>query len=128
MAGVHRTPLRLHLRRMRADELEHAQPGVGALLLELGIVLVEEAVRRAGVDDDLVLDAGRIQRLVEALHVLERDSLVRAAKESEHRAGELTDALDRRRAASRAVGHSIEADDSFQIAPLVRLLQGLPAA
>ena len=50
---------------MRGDERERAPPGVVRRVGELGLLAIEEAVRRAVVDDDLVLDAGAGQRLLE---------------------------------------------------------------
>ena len=41
---------------MRVDEREHAPPRVVGRIGEVGLLAIEEAVRRAVVDDDLVLD------------------------------------------------------------------------
>ena len=51
------------------------------------MLAVEEAVRRAVVDHDLVLDTGCAERLVERPRVLDRDSGVVAALEGEDRRG-----------------------------------------
>src|SRR5262245_32682159 len=56
------------------DEVEHAQPGVGGLFLILGVMPVEEAVRGARIDDDLVFSASLGQRLVELFDVVEGDA------------------------------------------------------
>ena len=50
---------------MRVDERERAAPGVGRRVGELGLLAIEEAVRRTVVDDELVLDAGAGERLLE---------------------------------------------------------------
>jgi hypothetical protein len=42
-------------RRASLDEPPHASPGVVGLLLELGLLSIEEAVGRVRFDDDLVL-------------------------------------------------------------------------
>ena len=47
---------------MRVDERERAAPRVLGRVRELRLLAVEEAVRRAVVDDDLVLDARVGQR------------------------------------------------------------------
>ena len=80
--------------------------GVG-VLLELA---VEEAVRRARVGDDLVLDPGRGQRRVEGRVVLGGDVRVVAGLEREDRRGELGGALRRARVAVSLAGHPVEAD------------------
>ena len=61
------------------EEREDAVPGVLGVGGELLVLAVEEAVRRAGVDHDLVLDAGGVERLVERLRVLDGDPGVVAA-------------------------------------------------
>src|SRR5262249_33305696 len=56
-------------RRMPTNELQHAPPGVGGLLLVLDVVPVKEAVRRTGIDNHLVIHTGLGQRLVELLDI-----------------------------------------------------------
>ena len=63
---------------MALDELDRAAPGVIGVRLELDLLAVEEAVRRAVVDDHLVLDPRRRERRVEGLVVLDGDRRVGA--------------------------------------------------
>src|SRR5258706_5788272 len=101
-------------RRVGPDETQHTLPGIRRLGLILLIGAVEEAVRRARVGDQLVLDARGGERLIELLDALSRDALVRAAEESQHRAFELRRLCGRRDAgkALRAGGIAVEADDA----------------
>src|SRR5579884_4366540 len=123
-----RDTLRL-LGRVRADELEHAHPGVGRLLLELGVLAVEEAVRRAGVHHDLVVNAGLAERLVEPLDGVERDALVRAAEEAEDGALELGRRLGGGGSALAPLGDAaVEPDDAGEAVVLRGLQEGVAAA
>ena len=70
---------------MAADEGERALPRVGRGVRELLLLAVEEAVRRAVVRDDLVLDARGGQRGVEGSIVLGGDVPVGACLEREDR-------------------------------------------
>src|SRR5581483_11573361 len=92
------------------DEREHAPPRVLGRLRELLLLAVEEAVRGARVRDDLVLDAGRGERLVEGRVHLGGDVLVGARLEREDRALHPVDALDRAGAGAAAAGDAVEAD------------------
>src|SRR5262249_58470917 len=65
--------------RVLTHERLHALPGVGRRVLELGVLSVEETVRRAWVHDRLVLDVGLLADGVERVDVLLRNALVRAA-------------------------------------------------
>src|SRR3954470_23721805 len=67
-----------------ADEGLHALPGIGRGLRELGELAIEEAVRRAGVDLHVVLDAGLLEGAVELIDVRLRDALVGAAEDRLH--------------------------------------------
>src|ERR1043166_319167 len=58
---------------MALDEREDAVPGVLGGVREVFLAAVEEAVRRAVVGDDLVLDSRLLKCLVEGLVVLGRD-------------------------------------------------------
>src|SRR5215213_1563306 len=93
------------------EEREHAAPRV---LAGLGVLLeaaVEERVRRAGVDDDLVLHAGGGERVLEGVELLGRDALVRAAVEAEDRPPHVHRAVDRRRVApALGIEAAVEAD------------------
>src|SRR5256885_10870524 len=71
------------------DEPERPTPGVIGCLLELLLLAVEEAVRRAPELDELVLDIREPQRALELEVVLVADSLVGAALQSEDRAAHL---------------------------------------
>src|SRR5947207_11544622 len=75
------------------DELERAPPGVLGGVLELFLLAVEEAVRRALVLDQLVLLARIGQRLLERDVVLVADRLVRPGLPREDRRLELSHAL-----------------------------------
>src|SRR5260370_12325935 len=72
--------------RVVGDELQAQAPRLGGLLGELLLLAVEEAVRRAREDHDLVLDIAPGECLVELVDLRLRDTLVRAAEEAEHRA------------------------------------------
>src|SRR5215211_6734071 len=78
------------------DERQHAPPGVLARLGVLLVAAVEEGVRRAGIGDDLVLDAGVRERAVERVDLVGRDVGVVAAVEAEHRPAHVDGAVDRR--------------------------------
>src|SRR5207253_5847126 len=75
------------------DEIEHPLPGACRVVGELLVAAVEEAVRGAGVRDDLVLDRGRGQRFVELGVELGRDVLVVARLERQDRRLDLAGAL-----------------------------------
>src|SRR4051812_13696052 len=79
---------------VRLDEVERAPPGVVGRLLELLLLAVEEAVRRAVELDQLVLLAGPAERLLELEVVLVRDALVGPALEGQDRRLELWHELD----------------------------------
>src|SRR5437588_160411 len=72
-----------HELRQALEEGERPAPGVVRGVCELLLLAVEEAVRGAGVDDELVIDAGvgqgRLERVVQVL----RDVLVVAGLERE---------------------------------------------
>ena len=70
---------------------------------ELLLLAVEEAVRRAGVDDELVLDPCLLERPLERLHVLRRDPRVVAAHQPEDRRADVGGAIGRPRCPSCAV-------------------------
>src|SRR5215211_2301967 len=100
------------------DELEHASPRVVGRVGELLLLAVEEAVRRALVGDELVLDAGLLQRGVERGDVLGANRLIRTAHQPEDRRLELAGALSRARRAVRALAWSpVEADRAGQAVP-----------
>ena len=79
------------------DELEHARPGVLGRAGELVPLAVEEAVRRALVDDQLVLDARVGERSLEGLVVLGGDVLVGTGLQREQRCLDLRGELLRAR-------------------------------
>src|SRR5204863_4892519 len=80
--------------RMRLDKGERALPGVVGRRLELLLLAVEEAVRRALELDQLVLLAHRAQRLLELEVVLVRDGLVSPALQGQDRRLELRHEVD----------------------------------
>src|SRR5919206_504478 len=85
VAFARRPAVRLRRRRARgADEAEDAPPGVLARLSMLVEPTIEEGMRRAVVDDDLVRDAGAVERRSELLDRLRRDRFVGAAEQPEH--------------------------------------------
>ena len=112
----HLRPLREGRRALRADpppapsallvdEAQDALPRIGRCVGELLLLAVEEAVRRAVVRHELVLDAGLGEGLLEGGVVLGRDVLVVAGLEREDRALHLAGALGRaRRLALLAAG------------------------
>src|SRR5207244_11901990 len=75
--------------RVRRDELKGTSPGVVRSLLELFLLAVEEAVRRAFELDELVLDPREPERALELEVVLVADALVGAALQREDRAAHL---------------------------------------
>src|SRR6187200_1565267 len=100
------------------DEGECAIPGVGGRVRELLELAVEEAVRSAVVDRDLVLDARLVESALELLDDVNRDPLVRAAHQRENRRLQLGRLLRR---ADRAVAAdprpAVEADRSGKAVP-----------
>src|SRR5438552_3071359 len=90
-----RYPLRRSL-RVPGEEIQGAPPGVVRVPLELLLLAVEEAVRRALVDHDLVLDPGGVERRVEGVVVLDRNGGVRASLEREDRSLHPRHLLERR--------------------------------
>src|SRR5687767_5837132 len=103
-------------RREAADEREDAPPGVGRGIGVLVGLSVEEAVRRTVVGDQVVLDPGGAQRLLEFRDVLGRDALVGAAEQAEDRTSELVRHVRRRRhaCAPRSDRPAVKADRSGQ--------------
>src|SRR4051794_6431076 len=95
------------------DERKGAAPRVLGGVRELLLLTVEEAVRRARVGHDLVLDAGRGQRLVEGGVVLGGDVLVVACLEGEDRRLHFAGALDRARRLP-ASGLPVEPDRALE--------------
>src|SRR5262249_59615275 len=71
--------------RVATYELEGAFPRILGCLCVLGLLAVEEAVRRAVIGDQLVRDAGCGESLGEATVVLGGDGLVVAGLEGEDR-------------------------------------------
>jgi hypothetical protein len=92
------------------DELERAPPRVVGCVLELPLLAVEEAVRRAVVRDDLVLDAVLRERAAERGVVVGGDVLVRARLQREDRAFDGGGARDDARPAPLARRRAVEAD------------------
>src|SRR5438128_12271119 len=77
------------------DECLDASPGIGRGLRELGLLSIEEAVRRARVDRRIVLDAGLAARGVELVDGGLGNSLIGAAEEREYAALVARDGIDR---------------------------------
>src|SRR6266849_11214980 len=73
----------LRRRRMGRDKAQHLPPGVGGCFGKLLVAAIEEAMCRAGVDNNLIVDAGSLDFLLELMHLLYRDALVSAAEEAE---------------------------------------------
>src|SRR5262245_25368121 len=88
---------RLPERRLRAgfEEREHFRPRIVRGVRELLLLAVEEAVRRALVRHELVLDARVLQRALKGGVVLGGDVLVGARLQREDRRLELAGALGR---------------------------------
>src|SRR5207253_6181776 len=99
--GAHRDPPRflrrddakLHALAMALDEVENAIPGIFGGRGEVLVAAVEEAMRRSLVDDELVLDPGLRERLLEGLVLLGRDVLVVACLQREDRRLDLAGAM-----------------------------------
>ena len=113
-ATVRVAPVILCLRGMGGDKAQHLFPGIGG---GVGVILeaaIEEAVGRAGIDDDLILDARLLHALLELMHLLDRDGLVSAAEETEQGIPFLcTDVYDRfGRACHLPAQAAVEAYDS----------------
>src|SRR5450759_1983211 len=68
---------------MGRDKAQHLFPGVGGCISEFLVAAVEEAMCRARVDNNLMLDAGLLHTLLELMHLLYRNALVSAAKETQ---------------------------------------------
>ncbi len=100
---------------MAVQEPEHPPPGV---LAHVGVLIeapVEERVWGPGVHVSLVLDAGGRERLVEPLDILNRDRLILATEQAEHRAAHLGGAIDRAGDPEpRSVEDPVEADRGRQ--------------
>src|SRR4029077_12049946 len=95
---------------VRVDERERAAPRVLGRVRELLLLAVEEAVRCAVVDDDLMLDARSGERTIERRVVVRRDALVVAGLQGEDRARDRVDALARACPAPRPGRRAVEAD------------------
>src|SRR5579862_3231892 len=108
--------------RTCGDEVERALPrGVGRGL-ELLLLAVEEAVRRAVELDELVVLAVLVQHPLELDVVLMRDALVGAALQREDRRGELRDEVD------HPARPSVETDGAGEAMPRRRSGPGAAAA
>src|SRR5437763_2378528 len=95
------------------DELENAAPGVLRRLRVLLVAPVEEAVRRALVRDQLVLDAGLRERALEGRVRLRRDVGVGPGLEREDGRLHLSGTIDRPgRAVAPPARNPVEADSS----------------
>src|SRR5947207_6286035 len=94
---------------MALDEVEDALPGVLGRVCELLLLAVEEAVRRALVADELVVDPRVGERLLEGRVVLGGDVLVGPGLQREDRRVDLSGPLGRPRAVALG-GHAVEAD------------------
>src|SRR5256714_12993142 len=90
------------------DELECSPPGIVRRLLELLLLAVEEAVRRAFELDELVLDIREPQRALELEVVLVADSLVGAALQGEDRAAHLRHKRQRARRPPAEADRAVE--------------------
>ena len=96
---------------------------------ELVLLAVEEAVRRAFVGDDLVLDARIGERLLEGCVVLGRDVLVGAGLERKDRSLQLSGALDRPRCPVAPFARpAVETDRACEPVTARRREPGVPAA
>ena len=80
---------------MPLDEGKNPAPRIGRGVGELLLLPIEEAVRGAVVNHDLVLDTGLRERLLEGAHLIDGDALVGAAHQPEDRRLELAGPLRR---------------------------------
>src|SRR5947207_1389133 len=102
---------------MTLEELEHPAPGVLRGFRVILLLAVEEAVRRPLVGDELVLDAGVLERSLEGGVLIGGDVLVGAGLEREDRRLDLGCALDRPGTAAALAGHAVEADRAREPVP-----------
>src|SRR5579885_655301 len=70
---------------MSGNEGQDALPGIGGFVGEFFVAAVEEAVRRAGIDDDFVFDTRFVQVFIELVYLLHGNALVGSAIEAEER-------------------------------------------
>src|SRR5918994_7351759 len=111
------------------DERENAFPGVVGSLGKRLVAPIEEAVRRAVVDDHLVVDACKVERVVEILDVLWPNRFVGTAHQREYRRLELARALRRARGSVRRLAWpAVEADRACEAVPGRSGEPGMPAA
>jgi streptomycin 6-kinase len=98
------------------QELQQPLPRVGgraAVALPAEVVHLEEAVRAAGIDDDLVRHPGPAQLFVERVRHRRRHERVGVAEHAEHRAAQPRNELVRqRRISAQLTGPRIERDDT----------------
>src|SRR4051795_8767891 len=96
-------------RHLSFKEGEDAAPGVLARVGELLLLAVEEGVRRARVDVEVVLDARLVEAAGELVDLVLRDPLVGAAEQAEDRPVHLRRTCERAlEAALRAVEAAVE--------------------
>src|SRR5437868_2282577 len=101
--------------RVCGDKAKHTCPGIGRGAGKLCRPPVKEAVRSAGIRDNLVWHTGGVQLVLESRHLLRWNPLLRPAEEREERVPDLPGALQDGAAAPEVAGEArVEADDAGQ--------------
>src|SRR5579875_406561 len=103
----------LNFLRIGGDEIEHLPPGFRRGFGEFGGTAVEEAVRRVGIDDNLVGNVRLGQLLLEFLNSADRDALVCSTEEAEDRVLDILRHLQYGLATDHGASQTgVEADDA----------------
>lgn len=111
------------------EEGEDAAPGIDASCGVFAILNVEEAVGSAGIDDEIVDDAGEGESSIEERDVFFRNAVIGAAEEAEDGSGEFGGVLERACCAVRVRAEcAVKTDDAGETETGSGGEEGLPAA
>src|SRR3954452_4228951 len=113
---------------MPRDECEHALPRIGGSPRVLPEAPVEEAVWRALVGDELVLDSGCLERRLERGVLLRRNVIVDTRLQGQDGGLEVGRDIDRARRAGAGTEGSVEPDRTGEAMPAGRGKPGVAAA